>query len=196
MGAFAVPLPRQLALLIGYAGAGRWGRDPSSQKGLGAPLREGGCLATGRWLGGYPASRARGAARPQPTHSRLWLGADLRLSSPAGGSRRPPRARRGKTGSPRWGPRPCLPTSEGPPRLPRSPSLCGAPAAIVSGRGMEDLAVPHRHVQGLWGIERQAAVSVGGLQPSASRKGPGMAFPRSDRRLQVVSPSPRPSWKP
>lgn len=40
----------------------------------------------------------------------------------------------------------------------------GVPAAIVSGRGMEDLAVPQCCVQGLWGIQRQLAVFVGGLQ--------------------------------
>lgn len=75
MGALAVPLPCRLGSLIGYAGEGRRGRDPSSQKGLGGALRESGYLATGRWPGGYPAQRAGEAARPQPTHPGLWRGA-------------------------------------------------------------------------------------------------------------------------
>lgn len=68
--------------------------------------------------------------------------------------------------------------------LPFTPSLCGVPAAIVSGRGMEDLAVPQCHVQGLWGIQRQPAVFVGGLQHTASLgKARGCAF-----RNQIADP--------
>lgn len=71
MGALAVPLPCRLDPPIGHAAAGRRGRDPSSQKGLGGAPEESGCLATGRWPGGYPALSAGEAARPQPTHPGL-----------------------------------------------------------------------------------------------------------------------------
>ena len=48
-------------------------------------------------------------------------------------------------------------------RLTLAGSLCRAPAAIVSVRGMEDPAIPHchRHDQGLWGIQRKPAAFLG-----------------------------------
>lgn len=83
-------------------------------------------------------------------------------------------------------------------RLTLTPSLCRAPAAIVSVREMEDPAIPYcrRRVQGLWGIQRIPAAFLGGPRPSASRKGPGMVFPKSDLRSEAVSPSLGPSSKP
>lgn len=58
MGTLAVPLPCRLSSLIGYAGAGRQGRDPSSQKGLGG-------APEGEWLpsNGAVARRVPGSER-------------------------------------------------------------------------------------------------------------------------------------
>ena len=80
--------------------AGRWGRD---QKGLGAPLRESSCLATGRWPSGYPAQRAREGARPQPTRPGLRRGSSPGPQALPGapGSRIGPGSR--KTWSQLWG---------------------------------------------------------------------------------------------
>lgn len=123
-----------------------------------------------------------------------------RPPSPPGGARKPPVPR--KSWSQLWGvsswPRPLSLTREEARRLTLARSLCRAPAAIVSVRGMEDPAIPHRHrqVQGLWGIQRKPAAFLGGPRLSASQKGPGMAFPKSERRSEAVFPSLRPSSKP
>lgn len=93
MGALAVPLPCRLGSLIGYAGAGRRGRDPSSQKGLGG-------APEGEWLpsNGAVARRVpgpgRGRSREAAAHPRR---APERCSppqpqSPPGGARKPPGA--------------------------------------------------------------------------------------------------------
>lgn len=92
MGAFAVPLPRRPDSLIGYAGAGRRGRDPSSQKGLGgAP--EGGRLpsngAVARRVPGLGSTRSgEAAAHPPRAQARSNPGPRALQR----GSRRPPRA--------------------------------------------------------------------------------------------------------
>jgi hypothetical protein len=69
MGSFAVPLPWRLDSLIGYAGADRRGRDPSSQKGLGgAP--EGGRLPSNGAVarpGTRPSLREKPRGRSVPT---------------------------------------------------------------------------------------------------------------------------------
>lgn len=178
---------------------GRWGRD---QKGLGAPLRESSCLATGRWPSGYPAQRAREGARPQPTRPGLQRGSSPGPQALPGapGSRIGPGSR--KTWSQLWGsssrPQPFSPTGGEAGRLTLTRSLCRAPAAIMSVREMEDPAIPYRQrrVQGLWGIQRIPAAFLGGPRSSASRKGPGLVFPKSDLRSEAVSPSLCPSWKP
>lgn len=196
MGALAVPLPCRLDPPIGHAAAGRRGRDPSSQKGLGgAPegerLPSNGAVA--RRVPGSERGRSREAAAHPP-------------GAPESGSPRPPSppgggGARGSCLGPgpqenvvsavgaSSRPRPfSLPGGEAR-RLTLTPALCRAPAAIVSVRGMEDPAIRPRHVQGLWGIQRTAAAFLGGPRPATSRKDPGVAFPKSDRRFEAVSPS-------
>ncbi|KAL1787054.1 hypothetical protein HispidOSU_030028 [Sigmodon hispidus] len=152
---FRADSPRGLATL-----GGPRGRDPSFHRGLrGAP--EGGQLPSN----GAVARRVPGLGERELGLQEAALG----------------RAPGKKPRSPLRGPRLLFLAGSGAQRLPLTPSLCGVPAAIVSGRGMEDLAVPQCHVQGLWGIQRQLAVFVGGLQNTASRKGPGVGFPKSDR---------------
>lgn len=92
MGALAVPLSRRLGSLIGYAGAGRRGRDPSSQKGLGgAPegerLPSNGAVA--RRVPGPERGRSREAAAHPP---RAPESGSPRPPSPPGGARKLPRA--------------------------------------------------------------------------------------------------------
>lgn len=69
MGALAVPLVCRLGSLIGCAGAGRRGRDPSSLKGLGgAPEGEQlpGNGAVARRVPGLARGRSRQAAAHRP----------------------------------------------------------------------------------------------------------------------------------
>lgn len=199
MGALAVPFTYRLGSLIGYAGAGRRGRDPSSQKGLGgAPegerLPSNGAVA--RWVPGPERGRSREAAAHPP---RAPESGRPRPPSPPGGTRKLPRAWPQENVVSAVGAleqaSTLLLTGGEARRLTLTPSLCRAPAAIVSVWGMEDPAIPHRHrrVQGLWGIQRIPAAFLRGPRPSASRKDPGMAFPKSDRRSEAVSPSLRPS---
>lgn len=207
MGALAVPLLCRLGSLIGHAGAGRRGRDPSSLKGLGgAPEGERlpGNGAVARRVPGLARGRSsQAAAHPPQAPERC----SPRPPSPPGGARKPPWAcpqenvvsavvGGGGGGSNR--PQSLSLTGGEARRLTLTPSLCRAPAAIVSVRGMEDPEIPpnRRHVQGLWGSQRKSAVFLGGPRPSASRKGPGMAFPKSDRRSEAVSPSLCPFLKP
>lgn len=205
MGALAVPLLCRLGSLIGYAGAGRRGRDPSSLKGLGgAPEGEllPGNGAVARRVPGLARGRSRQAAAHPP---RARERCSPRPLSPPGGARKLPWTCPQENvvsavvvggGSSR--PQSLSLTRGEARRLTLTPSLCRAPAAIVSVRGMEDPAIPphRRHVQGLWGIQRKSAVFLGGPRSSASRKGPGMAFPKSDRRSEAVSPSLCPFSKP
>lgn len=88
MGALAVPLSCRLGSLIGYAGAGRRGRDPSFQKGLrGAPegerLPSNGAVA--RRVPGPARQRSREAAAHPP-----WAPerCSPRPPSPPGGARK------------------------------------------------------------------------------------------------------------
>lgn len=92
MGALAVPLSCRLGSLIGYAGAGRRGRDPSFQKGLrGAPegerLPSNGAVA--RRVPGPARQRSREAAAHPP-----WAPerCSPRPPSPPGGARKPSQA--------------------------------------------------------------------------------------------------------
>lgn len=90
MGALAVPLPCRLASLIGYAGAGRRGRDPSFLKGLGgAPEGEQlpGNGAVARRVPGLARGRSRQAAAHRP---RAPERCSPRPLSPPGGARKPP----------------------------------------------------------------------------------------------------------
>ena len=200
MGALAVLLACYLGSLIGYAGAGRRGPDPSSQKGLGgAP--EGEQLPSNGAVAGRVPGLTRGGSREAAAHPpRAPERCSPRPPIPPGGARKPPVPR--KTWSQLWGvsswPRSLSLTREEARRLTLARSLCRAPAAIVSVRGMEDPAIPHRHrhVQGLWGIHRKPAAFLGGPRLSAAQKGPGMAFPKSERRSEAVFPSLRPSSKP
>lgn len=201
MGALAVQLPRRLGPLIGCAGEGRRGRDPSSQKGLGgAPegerLPSNGAVArrvpglTRRWKPGGRSAPTRGSGEGPPS----------RPPSAPGGGRKPPRTSRRENVVLAVGassrPRPlCLTRGEAQ-RLILTRPLCRAPAAIVSMRGMEEPAICHRRVWGLWGILRKPETFLGCSRPSVSRKGPEMAFPKSDRRCEIVSPSLRPPSKP
>lgn len=202
MGALAVLLPCCLGSLIGYAWAGRRGRDPSSQKGLGgAPegerLPSNGAVA--RWVPGL----ARGGSREAAAHPpRAPKRCSPRPPSLPGGAKKPPWACPQENvisavGALEQASTPLADPRRGPAPHPHR-SLCRAPAAIVSVRGMEDPAIPHRHrhVQGIWGIQRKPAAFLGGPRLSASQKGPGMAFPKSDRKSEAVSPSFRPSSKP
>ncbi|XDC61227.1 hypothetical protein R6Z07M_012409 [Ovis aries] len=67
MGALAVLLPCYLSSLIGYAGAGRRGRDPTSQKGLGgAP--EGERLPSNGAVARRVPGLARGGSREAAAH--------------------------------------------------------------------------------------------------------------------------------
>lgn len=164
------------------------GRDPSFQRGLGgAP--EGGRLpsngAVARRVPGLGEREQR--ARPQPTHPGLLRAAASgpRALQGAPGGRLGPGLR--KTRSPLWEPRPFFLAGGGAQRLSLTPSLCGVPAAIVSGRGMEDLAVPQCHVRGLWGIQRQLAVFVGGLQRTPLGKAREWSF-----RNLIADPRPSP----
>lgn len=89
MGTFAVPLPCRLDSLIGSGGAGRPGRDPSSQKGLGgAP--EGGRLpsngAVARRVPGLASARSRKAVAHPPW---AWERCIPQHPSPPRGSRKP-----------------------------------------------------------------------------------------------------------
>lgn len=188
MGALAVPLVCRLGSLIGCAGAGRRGRDPSSLKGLGgAPEGEQlpGNGAVARRVPGLARGRSRQAAahRPRAPEAALGLSSGKRGLSCRGAASRPQSL--SLTRGEAW-------------RLTLTRSLCRAPAAIVSVRGMEEPAIPpHRlRVQGLWGIQRKPAVFLGGPRPSASRKGPRMAFPKSDRRSEAAPPSLCPFSKP
>lgn len=89
MGTFAVLLPCRLDSLIGSDGAGRRGRDPSSQKGLGgAP--EGGRLpsngAVARRVPGLASARSRKAVAHPPWARERCFPQPL---SPPWGSRKP-----------------------------------------------------------------------------------------------------------
>lgn len=146
---------------------------------------------------------ARGRSREAAAHlPRAPERCSPQPPSPPGGARKPPGPGSRKSWSQLRGsssrPRPFSLTGGEARRLTLTPSLCRAPAAIVSVREMEDPAIPycHRRVQGLWGIQRILAAFLGGPRPSASRKGPGMVFPKSDPRSEAVSPSLGPSSKP
>ena len=174
------------------------GRDPTSQKGLGgAP--EGERLPSNGAVARRVPGLARGGSREAAAHPPRALDrCNPGPLSPPGGAKKPnwacPQenvvsAVGGGGVSSRL--RPLSLTRGEARRLTLAGSLCRAPAAIVSVRGMEDPAIPHRHRhdQGLWGIQRKPAAFLGGLRLSASQKGPGMAFPKSDRRSKAVFPS-------
>lgn len=143
MGALAVLLPCYLSSLIGYAGAGRRGRDPTSQKGPGgAP--EGERLPSNGAVARRVPGLARGGSREAAAHPGLWRGATRAPKLP-GVPRRQLWAcpqencslscggleQASTLVSDRWRGR----------RL-TARLLCRAPAAIVSVRGMEDSGNP------------------------------------------------------
>lgn len=89
MGALAVLLPCYLGSLIGYAGAGRRGRDPTSQKGLGgAP--EGERLPSNGAVARRVPGLARGGSREAAAHPpRALERCNPGPLSPPGGAKKP-----------------------------------------------------------------------------------------------------------
>lgn len=166
------------------------GRDPSFQRGLGgAP--EGGRLpsngAVARRVPGLRGARAVSEASAHPPGAPARSG--LPPSSPAGGSRRPPLgSASGKTRSPLWEPRPFFLAGGGAQRLPLTPSLCGGAGghcvrARNGGPGRPPVLCP-----GPLGNSKTTSGVCGGSPAYASRKSPGVVFPKSDRRSEAVCP--------